>query len=174
MKKEDIQYEVTELARMSKNLHEASREQEITAYLMNVYYNMCDLLTEPNYAEDAETIIQCVERYAEQDIFKARDEVLSKMKSLIERMKDDFQKPEESGKTEAILKEVKDVCVNVAGIISHEAKVAWDDAVKAMKAQEMPECAGAIAEVKGIPKRLERNLKKGIKKRLNEDKKRKQ
>lgn len=171
MKKEDIQYEVTELARLSKKLHEASRKEEIMAYLMNVYYNMCDLLTEPDYSEDAEAIIQCVEWHdAEQDAFKAKDEVLGKLESLIEKMNEDFQKPEESGKMESVLKEIKEVCVNVAGIISHEAKVAWDDAGKAIKAQEMPECAGAIAEVKGIPKRLERNLKKGIKKWLNEDK----
>lgn len=171
MKKEDIQYEVTELARLSKKLREASRKEEIAAYFMNVYYNMCDLLTEPDYSEDAEAIIQCVEWHAaEQDAVKAKDEVLGKLESLIEKMNEDFQKPEESGKMESVLKEIKEVCVNVAGIISHEAKVAWDDAGKAIKAQEMPECAGAIAEVKGIPKRLERNLKKGIKKWLNEDK----
>ncbi len=170
MKKEDIQYEVTELARMIQNLQDANTAADITAYLMPVYYNMCDLMSEADYADAAEAIIQCIEKYEEQDISKAKEEILGQLKALTERMHEDWQKPEETSKVQSVCKEIKDVCSSVASIISHEAKAAWEEAGKAIKQQEMPECAGAIADMKKIPKRFEKNLKRGIKNWLREDK----
>lgn len=170
MKKEDIQYEVTELDRMIQNLQGAQMTASITAHLMPVYYNMCDLMAEADYADAAEAIIQCMEKYENQDISKAKEEVLRELKALIERMQEDLQRPEETSKVESVCKEIRDVCGSVAGIISHEAKVAWEEAGKVIKQQEMPECTGAIADMKKIPKRFERNLKRGIKNWLKSDK----
>ncbi len=170
MKKEDIQYEVTELVRLIQNLQNANAEADITAYLMPVYYNMCDLMSEADYSDTAEAIIQCMEKYEEQDVSKAKEEVLCELQALIERMQEDLQKPEETSKVQSVCKEIRDVCNSVASIISHETKTAWEEAGKAIKQQEMPKCAGAIADMKKIPKRFERNLKRGIKNWLKKDK----
>lgn len=170
MKKEDIQYEVTELARLSQKLQTANEAKDIVAYLMPVYYNMCDLMSESDYADTAEAIIQCIEKHGEHDAFKAKEEVLHELNALIERMHADLQKPEETTQMQAVCKEIKDLCGNVASIISREAKVAWEEAGKTIKLQEMPECAGAIADMKKIPKRFQRNIKRGIKNWLKEDK----
>lgn len=170
MKKEDIHYETTELVRMIKNLQNANQTEEITTYLMPVYYNMCDLLSEADYADAAEKIIQCMEKYGEENLFETKQEVLRQMQALIERMQEDLQKLEETSRMQAVCKEIRKVCSNVASSISHEAKVAWEEAGKTIKQQEFPECAGAIADVKKIPKRFERNLKRGIKNWLNADK----
>ena len=169
MKKADIRYEVTELAQMSTTLREANEDEEVSSYLMHIYYNMCDLTFEPDYANSAEEIIQCIDTYMDNDVSKAKREVLSKLEALIEKMQEDMQKLEETSQMQAVCEEIRATCSNVASIISREAKTAWKDVGETIKAQEMPECTEAIAEVKKIPKRFKRNLKKGIKKWLKED-----
>ena len=105
MKKEDIQYEVNELARLRSKLHEANEAEEITTYLMNIYYNMCDLMSEADYADAAEEVIQCMEKYGENHVLAARKETLGKLNELIEKMHEDMQKPEEPSQMQTICKE---------------------------------------------------------------------
>ncbi len=167
MKKEDIQYEVTELARISNYLRFVKQEEAVKARMLQLYSDMCDLMAESDYSDAAESIIQGIEMYNKHKMSK--EEVIGKVEALIEKMQEDLSKPEETSKIGTACKEIRTVLGNVAGIISREAKKAWKDSEESLKAKEMPECAEAIARVKKIPKRLEKNLKTGIKNWLNED-----
>lgn len=166
MKKEDIQFEVAELIEIRDRLKNAQKQSEINGCIVQLVGQMNDLLSEAQYAEAAEDILQVIDEY--NDHHMTRSDILTHVSTLINAMQEDMNKTTPAEQIKVVCDEIKSVCNDAVEIIRQEAQKACADIDNAMK-REMPKCSGAIAAFKGAPKKMERKLKRGIKKWLESD-----
>ncbi len=106
MKREDIRYEVTELTGFSRDLDQAETKPDIDSNMMRLYYKMNELLSEPEYANSAEEIIQNIESYQEGNMSKQK--VVHSVTNLIETMQKDFLNQPETGFKKSIYEKIRE------------------------------------------------------------------
>lgn len=165
MKKTDIKYEVTELTQIKASLSQEN-PADVEAAIIRLGGNMNDLLSEAEYADAAESILEVIDGYDRHD--NTRADVLNAVDDLISTMQADYNKSERAEEFKEIRDEVKDVCGEVAGVIRRETKAACEEIRRTIK-QETPKCSSALAAVKEMPRKMEKGLKRGIRNWLKDD-----
>jgi len=165
MKKNDIMYEVTELLEIKSYLSGEDQE-EVAAAIIRLNGNMNDLLSEAEYSDAAERILEVIDGYECHD--NTRGDVIRMVQNLISTMQEDCKKRDKAEEFKEMQDEVKAVCGEVASVIRQETKAACEQISEAIK-RETPKCSGALAELKGLPRRAEKSLKRGIRNWLKDD-----
>lgn len=106
MKREDIRYDVTELTNISRDLGQAEVKSDIDSNMMRLYYKMNELLSEPEYANNAEEIIQNIESYQEGKMSKRK--VVYSVTNLIETMQKDFLNQPETRSKKSVYEKIRE------------------------------------------------------------------
>ena len=165
MKKEDISYEVKELSQIREALN-AENQADVDAAVIRLSGDMNDLLSEAEYADQAEVILEAIDAYDNHDITRAG--LIEYVDRLIWNMQDDLEKANTAETIKAVCEELKAVGGEIVDVIRREAKSACKDIDRAIK-RETPKCTGAVAKVKGFPKKVERTVRHGVRKWLEKE-----
>jgi len=165
MKKSDIMYEVTELIQIKEALS-LENQEDVDAAIIRLSGNMNDLLSEEEYADAAERILEVIDGFDRHD--NTRGDVLKHLNNLISTMQDDYNRRDKVEIFKEMQDEIKEVCSEAAKVIRRETKAACEEIQAAIK-QETPKCSSVVADLKGLPRKFEKSIKHGIKRWLEED-----
>lgn len=100
-----IKHEVTELTNLSYGLRNSENQSDIESNMLRLYYKMNELLSESEYAEAAEEIIQNIELYQENQLTKS--EVINKVTELIEKMQGDLREQEKLSNSKSMYEQIR-------------------------------------------------------------------